>query len=400
LLFAVVRTFARRNSYRPGLLAPRGRRKHASTFTREVRHVSGTAPSGGVPDRFSGKRLRSHRSSRKEKNPAGRAYASFAKFLEDTPADTPFCYWFGSFHPHRPYAPGSWKKSGKWNLSDAIVPAYLPDTPEVRGDLLDYYAAIELFDRQAAEILAALDAAGRRDNTLVAITSDNGMSFPRAKCNLYDWGTRMPLAIRWPGRVKPGSRSDGFVSHTDLAPTFLQAAGREPAPSMTGHSLLPLPTGGGSSQNDAVRSRVFTGRERHSPSREHALGYPCRALRTRDFLYIRNFRPDRWPAGDPPGSADVDPSPTRDFMVRNRESREIQRYSRMAFDRRPEEELYDLRKDPAQVKNVAGLPQYRDAQKKAAAALTAYLGQTGDPRIGTDGDVFDRYPFWGSNQHE
>jgi len=326
----------------------------------------------------------------KSQNPAGRKYASFAAFLKETPAGRPFCYWFGSTNPHRPYVPGGWRKSGRWTLADAEVPAYLPDTPEIRGDILDYYAAIEAYDRESAAILKVLDEAGLAANTLVVMTSDNGMSFPRAKCNLYDWGTRMPLAIRWPQRVKRGQVSDSFVSQTDFAPTFLAAAGINKAAAMTGESLLNMDT----ALPRTDRTFVVTGRERHSTSRNAGQGYPCRALRTRDFLYVRNFKPERWPAGDPPGSADVDPSPSRTLMAADRSL-----FSQLAFDRRPEEELYDLRKDPAQMHNVAALPAYQTARKKAAAQLTAYLRQTRDPRITGDGDVFDRYPFWGGAEH-
>lgn len=334
-------------------------------------------------------------------NPAGRKYSSFGEFLKQKSPDRPFCFWFGSTHPHRPYTPGGWRKLGRWTLANARVPPYLPDTPEVRSDLLDYYVAIEDFDRESREILSVLDRSGQRDNTLVVMTSDNGMSFPRGKCNLYDWGTRMPMAVRWPAVVaNKGRRVDDFISQTDLAPTFLEAAGLESAPAMTGRSFMNVLTSPRSGEVDPARSRVFTGRERHSVSREHAEGYPCRALRTRDFLYIRNFKPERWPAGDPPGSADVDPSPTRDLMVRNRKRHDITRYFHLAFDRRPEQELYDLREDPHQLNNVADSPRYQSARKKISAELTAYLRKTGDPRITGNGDIFDQYPFWGSGEHK
>lgn len=332
-------------------------------------------------------------------NPAGRRYGNFAEFLKQKSPDQPFCFWFGSTHPHRPYERGAWRKLGRWKLSDAGVPPFLPDAPDVRSDLLDYYAAIEDFDREACEILSVLDQSGQRDNTLVAMTSDNGMSFPRAKCNLYDWGTRMPLAVRWPATVRKSRRVDDFVSLTDFAPTLLQAAGLEPAPAMTGKSLMNVLTSSRSGQVDPARSRVFTGRERHSVSREHAEGYPCRAIRTREFLYIRNFKPERWPAGDPPGSADVDASPTRDFMVRGREQRDVARYFHLAFDKRPEEELYDLREDPHQLNNMASSPRYESVRKKVSVELTAYLRKTADPRVAGNGDVFDKYPFWGSRAH-
>ena len=86
---------------------------------------------------------------------------------------------------------------------DAVkVPPFWPDSNEIRGDILDYCAEIDWFDRQLGEMLAMLEKAGELDRTLVVVTSDNGMPFPRAKANLYDWGVRMPLAMRWPGRIQ------------------------------------------------------------------------------------------------------------------------------------------------------------------------------------------------------
>ena len=156
----------------------------------------------------------------RKRNPAGPAFRNFDQFLNSVPKGTPFCYWYGSVDPHRPYDLGSGAKAGL-KLDQVVVPPFLPDTPEVRGDVADYYLEVERFDRSVGEILARLDAEGLAENTIVVVTSDNGMPFPRGKANLYDAGTHMPLAIRWPARVKPGQVFHGFVSLTDVAPTFL-----------------------------------------------------------------------------------------------------------------------------------------------------------------------------------
>src|SRR6185295_125640 len=145
---------------------------------------------------------------------------------------------------------------------------------------------------------------GELSNTLVIITSDNGWPFPRGKATCYDAGTQMPLAIRWPARIQGGRTVDGFVSHTDLAPTLLAAAGLNPSAEMTGRSLWPLLTSGKNSEPG--RDRVFFGRERHASVRAGNVGYPIRGIRTAQFLYLRNFEPERWPAGDPPIYGDVD----------------------------------------------------------------------------------------------
>jgi len=111
----------------------------------------------------------------------------------------PFAFWFGSNDPHRPYEAGSGAKAGL-RADRVAVPGFFPDTPEVRSDVLDYLLEVQRFDSQVAALIEALEKAGELDNTIVVVTSDNGMPFPRAKANLYDWGVRMPLAIRWPGR--------------------------------------------------------------------------------------------------------------------------------------------------------------------------------------------------------
>jgi N-sulfoglucosamine sulfohydrolase len=324
----------------------------------------------------------------RKRNPAGEVHKSFGEFLAARKPGAPFCFWYGSTNPHRPFRHDPDAAKGRESL--LRVPKFLPDCPEVRADVADYYTAVERFDREVDGILQALDGAGLAGNTIVAVTSDNGMGgMPRAKCNLYDWGVRMPLAIRWPDRVKGGRAVGDFVSLSDLAPTFLEAGGVAQPEAMTGRSLMgTLRTGA------RARGRVFTARERHSPTREKAVGYPMRALRTHEFLYIRNYAPERWPAGDPPGSTDVDPSPTREYMIAHRDDSAVQRFFDLAFGRRPAEELYDLKKDADQMNNLAGEPSYRAARERMARELDEYLKKTGDPRAFGRGEVFDTYPFW------
>ncbi len=337
------------------------------------------------------------------KNPAGPSSPSFGEFLKKLPSGKPFCYWFGGvfrggFDPHRPFEKGAGARSGL-KPEEVVVPPYLPDNAEVRNDILDYTFEVERFDRDVGDVLKALEAAGRAENTLVAVTSDNGWAFPRAKGNVYDAGARIPLAIRWPARVKGGVRFDGFVSLTDLAPTFLEAAGQKPPAAMSGRSLFDVFTGA------ASRPRMFLERERHTNSRKGNLSYPMRAVRTKDHLYVRNLRPDRWPAGDPekweiPDNphpqvdvgifADCDQGPTKDLVIADRG-----RFHALAFGKRPAEELYDLAKDPHQIENVAGRPEYAEAQKKLRADLDRWMLETADPRATGDDDRWDRYPYIG-----
>lgn len=323
---------------------------------------------------------------------AGTAYKNFEAFLAGVPEGKPFCFWFGSTNPHRAYKKGSGVASGK-RLEDVSVPPYLPDAPEVRSDILDYYVEVEQFDTQVAGLLASLEKAGRLDDTLLVVTSDNGWPFPRAKTNLYDVGTRMPLAVRWPARAKPGRTVTDFVGFHDFAPTFLAAAGVAIPPEMTGRSFLRVLASGADGRADPARDRVVTGRERHATyhlgGEEGKLGYPMRALRTDRHLYIRNFAPDRFPAGPPPNYYDMDGGPTKSYVVDRRDDPAVRPFYDLACAKRPPEELYDLAKDPHQLTNVAGRPEYAETLKTMADALTAYLTETRDPRVVGGAEVFE-----------
>jgi len=330
------------------------------------------------------------------RNPAGPAFRNFDEFFAQRKPGQPFCFWFGSNDPHRPYEPGSGAQSGL--KPDGVqVPRYLPDTDITRNDLLDYYFEVQRFDRDLGKIIATLERAGELDNTIVIVTGDNGLPFPRAKANVYDGGTRVPLAIRWKGTARPGDVSDAFVSLTDLAPTILESAGLRPSETMTGRTLLPLLR----HQAQPGRDRVFVERERHANVRSGDSSYPMRAIRTNDYLYIRNFRPDRWPAGDPEmyfavgPFGDIDGGPTKSLLLDRRSDPPIAKFFELATAKRPAEELYDLKRDPDQLVNVAGQVAHRDAQRRLREQLERWLRETGDPRATVDDDRWDRFPYYG-----
>ena len=350
-----------------------------------------------------------------KRNPAGPRFPGFAEFLKARPKDRPFCFWFGSVDPHRNYAIGAGAHSRlkpggepadkldgpaaieQWNrlLAQVEVPPYLPDTAMVRSDILDYYFEVERFDRDLGRLLEQLAAAGELDQTLIVVTADNGWPFPRGKTNLYDAGTRQPLAIRWPARFGGGRVLDQIVSLTDLAPTFLEAAALRPPPEMTGRSLLPLLT----EKSPRWSNRVLLERERHANVREGDLSYPSRALRTPEFLFIRNFRPERWPAGDPipymqvGPFGDIDWGPTKDHVLAGRDDPRMKKFFDLACAKRPAEELYDLKKDPHQIRNVAADPAYAKTRRALRAELDTWLKETGDPRVLNDDDRWDKFEY-------
>jgi arylsulfatase A-like enzyme len=345
------------------------------------------------------------------RNPAGQQFSDFETFLRGRPAGRPFAFWFGSQDPHRPYEEGSGAASGI-DLASIRVPAFLPDTPEVRRDLADYFFEVQRFDRELGEIVERLRTLGELDNTLIVITADNGMPFPRAKANVYDAGARVPFAMRWPGRTKTGLVSNAFISLSDLAPTFLEAAGLKPLAAMSAHSILGLAAGGpstgsgpsrASSRDGNVqgRDRIFLGRERHAHVRTGNLSYPVRAVRTDDWLYIRNFRPDRWPAGDPERVfsvgpyGDIDGGLSKSLLLERRDDPAIARFFELATAKRPAEELYDLRADPDQLNNVTSDPRRSAAKARLRRMLDEWMRTTGDPRATTDDDRWDRYPYYG-----
>jgi N-sulfoglucosamine sulfohydrolase len=349
----------------------------------------------------------------RKRNPAGPRFKNFEQFLKARPQGKPFCFWFGSTDPHRGYKWQSGIKSGM-KLEDVQVPACMPDSEEVRTDICDYYWEVQRFDTEVGQLLKILEENGELDNTLVVISGDNGMPFPRCKSNLYDLGTNVPLAVRWPARVKGGRIVEDFISLADLTPTFFEAAGLKPTPQMTAKSFLNVLTSDKSGRVDPKRDHILTGKERHVPCQETGMaGYPMRAIRTHDFLYIRNFKPNRWPAGAPKGYAqpadivvsrprgtfygygDVDASPTKSFILKHRDDQDVKKLFELAFEKRPAEELYDLHKDPDQLNNVADQPEYAKEKNQLAAALIAELKATKDPRVLGKGDVFDTYPYYG-----
>jgi len=190
---------------------------------------------------------------------------------------------------------------------------------------------------------------------------------------------------------------DDFLSLSDLAPTFLEAAGLKPLAEMTARSFLGVLTSDKTGRVDPARDRVVVGRERHvGRGRPGNVGYPMRAMRTSDYLYIRNFAPDRWPAADPPGYADCDGGPTKKFMMERKDDPKVAPLFELCFGKRPGEELYDCRKDPHQMKNLAGDAAYAEDKKRMAADLEKYLTETQDPRLTGGGEKFDEYPYRGS----
>ncbi len=314
-------------------------------------------------------------------NKPGTKYPDFDAFLKSKPKDKPFLFWIGPKEPHRKYNRAVTHKYGP-KPDEIQVPPYLPDAQPVREDLADYFAEIRKLDEMVGDWMKQLEAAGEADNTMVIITGDNGLPFPRAKATMYDPGCRVPLLIRWPGHIKPASQTDAMVNLVDLTPTFFTLAGIEHLPQFQGRCLVPLLSHG----DTRGREFAFTERDIHVPHKD-GKGYPMRAIRNSEYLYIRNLEPDRWPSGPadqisgqfPSGFVDTDDGPAKQFIVAQMKENPDYYFGRISFAKRPAEELYHTASDPDQLKNLADDPQYASVKNDMFARLVQWMHQTSDP---------------------
>ena len=237
------------------------------------------------------------------------------------------------------------------------------------------------------------------DNTLVIVTADNGMPFPRCKGQEYERSNHLPMAIMWKRGIRnPGRTVDDFVSFIDLAPTFIEVAGLTwkdtPMATSPGRALTDIFAGARSGQVTASRDHVLIGKERHDVGRPHDWGYPIRGIVKGHMLYLHNFKTDRWPAGNPEtGYLNCDGSPTKTVILEGRDDPVKRRFWELSFGKRPADELYDIAKDPDCVTNLVERPDFASVMAAMRAQLFAELKAQQDPRMFGKGDVFDKYPY-------
>lgn len=315
---------------------------------------------------------------------------NFEDFLAQRPRGQPFCFWLGVFEPHRGYEAGSGVRLGK-SLAGVEPPPYLPDLEPVRSDLADYAIEVEWGDAILGRVLRALETAGELENTLVVVTSDHGMPFPYVKGQILEDGFRLPLAMRWPKTIRAGRVVEDFVNVADLAPTFLEVAGLRAPPEMSGRSLLPQLQALASGWIDRGRNRMIVAKERHDLGRPFDWGYPVRALRTPEYLYVLNYFPERWPAGNPEADfGNVDPSPTKEVI------KAIGGWHyELAFGKRPAEQLFRLADDPWTIRSLAGDPALAATLAGLREQMLRQLQAEGDPRALGNGAIFDTYRYVG-----
>ncbi|MGB7393137.1 MAG: sulfatase [Pricia sp.] len=340
--------------------------------------------------------------------------ANFTDFLDKAPANSPWSFWVGTIEPHRGYEYGSGVKLGG-KSTDMIkdFPPYWPDNEITRNDLLDYAFEIEDTDRHIGKIMETLRERGLLENTLIVVTSDHGMPFPRVKGDQYENANHVPMAILWKDKMKSTDAKpergklakktsalravDDYVSFVDLAPTFLEAAGvnwqasgMHPA---AGKSLMNILTSNESGQVDPERSFVLIGKERHDTGRPDDVGYPIRGIHKNNMLYIRNYETDRWPSGNPEtGYLNTDGSPTKTEILNLRRNGDKE-FWKLNFGKRSEEELYDIAKDPFCMNNLAGDPSFTSKKEALKKEMETKLMEQGDLRMQGYGHLYEQYPF-------
>jgi arylsulfatase A-like enzyme len=339
--------------------------------------------------------------------------ANFTDFLDAVPEGKPWCFWMGIREPHRDYEYGSGVAKGGKQLSDIKrIPAYWPDAPTVRNDLLDYALEVEHLDRHIGRVIEELEKRGQLDNTLIIVTSDNGRPFPREKGNLYEAANHLPFAVMWKNGIKdPGRVVRDYISFIDIAPTILEAAGFHwdeagmmPSP---GKSLTDIFKSGladifNSGKTDAIqpgRDYLILGQERHDVGRPKDQGYPIRSIIMDGWLYSRNFTPDRWPAGNPEtGYLNTDGGATKTEILKANRAKSGDRHWLLCFGKRPAEELFNIAKDPDCIHNLAASPEHQKRRAAMEERMIARLEEQDDPRMFGRAKVFDNYPYAGAER--
>src|SRR5262245_1635651 len=297
--------------------------------------------------------------------------AAAKKFIEES-GDKPYFLLVGFTDPHRAKlgfdSDVAYKgvPQVKFDPKEVPIPYHLSDTPEVRADLADYYGSVARLDFGVGAVLQVLKDTRRSDDTLVVFLSDNGIPFPGAKTTLYDSGIHLPLVISSPKQKTRGVVSQAMASWTDIATTALDWAGVKPAAAMAGKSLLPI-----LEQEDAKdRDTVFASHQFH----EITMYYPMRVVRTRTHKLILNLA-HQLPY---PFASDIYNSASWQGVL-SRKDTMLGKRAREAFEHRPLEELYDLIRDPDELKNVAGDAAYADVLKDLRAKLKDWQTATKDP---------------------
>lgn len=274
----------------------------------------------------------------------------------------------------------SLKVSERHDPNRMAIPPYHPDAVETRRDLANYYDLVTAVDYKVGDVLAALDKWGIASNTVVILTGDHGRGLPRSKRWIYDSGIHVPLMVRWPGKISPGTVRDDLVSFIDFAPTTMNLAGAphfSPTNTTTviGTKSPPVypPLDGivflGPQRQK--RDYVFASRDRMDETYDR-----IRCVRDQQFKYIKNFEPNL------PYSQRIaygEEMPTMQAWRKWNSEGKLNDVQKLFFAKaKPEEELYDCNADPHEIKNLAKDPEYASKLKELRAVLDKWIEQTKD----------------------
>lgn len=299
----------------------------------------------------------------------------FSKFEEfmTRDADEPFCLYVCSTQPHTPWNMGD---ASAYDADSLTLPPYLADTPRTRELLTMYYGEVTYLDSQLGQVLAALEATGNTDNTLVMFSSEQGAAMPFAKWTLYDGGMRNQLIARWPGKIKPGSETDAMVQYCDLVPTWIEAAGGTPADDLDGRSFLDVLLG----DQDVARDIVFG--VHTTVGINNGKPYPIRAARDGRYKLLWNLTPEAQ------FSNNLTVLDRKWFFFNSwravQETDEQAAFLVNRYINRPEFELYDTEKDPYELNNVADSAEHREIRDRLLAQLTVWMQGQGDRGVETE----------------
>jgi arylsulfatase A-like enzyme len=327
--------------------------------------------------------------------------ANFDAFLDSVDKDQPWFFWFGAREPHRRYEYGAGQRIAGKQISDIdSVPAFWPDNEIIRNDMLDYSLEIEYSDSHLGRMLESLEERGLLENTIIVMTSDHGMPFPRCKAQEYEYSNHVPLAIMWPEGIKnPGRTVRDMVSFIDFAPTFLDLAGipfnESGMKSSPGKSLIDIFFSEKDGQVNPDRDIVLIGKERHDYSRPKNQGFPIRGIVSEDFMYLYNYDISLWPAGNPEiGYLDIDGGPTKTEVLRQFRSGENDFFWKLSMGKREtNEEFFNVTNDSECMTNLATDPEYAELKQKMKTRMEDMLKEQQDPRMFGNGDIFNSYGY-------
>jgi N-sulfoglucosamine sulfohydrolase len=292
--------------------------------------------------------------------------AQYREFLDLVPKGKPFALQLSFSDPHRPLDANAIPEPH--DPQKITLPAHYPDTRGVRADFARYYDEIARFDGNFAAVLAELDKRGLAENTIVIFAGDNGASQFRGKGTLYEYGVRVPLLVRWPGRIKAGAVTRELISGEDLAPTLLEACGLKPLPEMTGRSFLKL-----------LRGEPYTGRRFVFAERgAHGSGLPMgaapfdlgRVVIGQRYKLIYNAL---WQLPYQPVDFNRDAF-WQELQQMNKDGKLSHKMARLYFaPTRPMFELFDLEADPNEFENLADSQEHSAIARELKAALQEWM---------------------------